>query len=171
MKKSVKIVIVAAVILTISVFLLMYLPLIVYTMHGISHTSQLIDVQMDVTEMKPVYNIGEPITFSVHVKTLGTFVPWPDFRIYKEYADDDDSSQPVHSRNYMTPFEPEDKFNLVIWREQTWDFPLEDDTGNPMVEGDDGTIRFFEEGTYVLRVSVWAKQESLTKFQVIDSSK
>jgi len=169
MKKSVKIAIVTATVLVISIFLLMYLQLIAYTLHGIDNTSQLFDMQMEVTGIKPVYDIGESITFSVHIKALGTFVPWPDFRIYKEYVDND--SQPVHSRNYMTPFESEDEFNSVIWREQTWNFPLDDDTGNSMVDGDDGKIMFFEEGTYVLRVNAWAKQESLTEFQVINSSK
>ena len=169
MRKSIKIAIVTTTILVISVFLFMYLQLIVYTLHDIDNTSQLSDVQMEVTGIKPVYDVGEPIAFSVHVKALGTFVPWPDFRIYKEYVDKD--SKPIHSRNYMTPFEPEDKFNLIKWREQTWNFPLDEDTGNPMVEGDDGTIRFLEEGTYVLRVNAWAKQESSVEFQVINSSK
>ena len=169
MKKSIKIAIVTTTILVISIFLLMYLQLTVYTLHGIDNTSQLSDVRIEVTGIKPIYDIGEPITFSVHVKALGTFVPWPDFRIYKEYVDND--SQPIHSRNYMTPFEPEDKFNPVKWREQTWNFPLDVDTGNPMVDGDDGTIRFFEEGIYVLRINAWAKQESSVEFQVINSSK
>ena len=170
MKKSIKITIAAIVILAISVFLLLYLQLIVYMMYGIEHTSQLLDVQMDVTGIKPIYDIGEPIEFSVHIKALGTFVPWPDFRIYEdEYVDN--SSQPVYSRMYMTPFEAEDKLNLINWREQTWNFPLDEDTGNPMIEGDDGKIQFFEEGIYVLRVNAWAKQESLIEFQVINSSR
>lgn len=145
-----------------------------YVMFGIDDVPrQILDVQMDVTGIKPVYDIGESITFSVNVNALGTFVPWPDFRIYKDkYVDS--SSQPVYSRMYMTSFESADKMNNIQtkWREKTWTFPLDEDTGNPMVEGDDdGKIRFFEEGKYILRVNAWAKQEQLIEFQVIDSSK
>lgn len=168
MKKSTKIVIVTIAVLLVSVFLILYLQIIVNTIYGIDHTSQILDLEIEVTGMKPVYYVGEPITFSVHVKTLGTFVPWPDFRIYKdEYVDN--TSEPVFSRNYMTPFEPDDKFNLTAWREQTWNFPLETDTGNPMISGNnDGIIRFFEEGTYVLRVNAWGKQEKLIEFEIAD---
>ncbi len=170
MKKSTKIVIVAIPVLLISIFLILYLQIIVNTIYGIDHTSQILDLEMEVTGMKPVYDVGEPIIFSVHVKALGTFVPWPDFRIYKdEYVDN--TSEPIFSRNYMTPFEPEDKFNLTAWREQTWNFPLDTDTGNPMVPRDDGgIIQFFEEGTYVLRVNAWGKQEKLVEFEIVDTS-
>lgn len=170
MKKSIKIIMVAIPILLISIFLILYLQIIINMMYGIDHTSQILDLEMEITGMKPIYDVGEPITFSVHVRTLGTFVPWPDFRIYKdEYVDN--TSEPVFSRNYMTPFEPEDKFNLTTWREQTWDFPLDTDTGNPMVPGDDnGIIQFFEEGTYVLRVNAWGKQEKLIEFEIQDLS-
>lgn len=169
MKTRYKIVTIVILILLFMTISFLVMPKLFYVLLGIDNTPrQLLDLQMEVIGIKPVYDIGEPITFSVHVKALGEFVPWPDFRIYKdEYVDN--SSQPVYSRMYMTPIEPEDyKLDKQIkWRERTWDFPLDDDTGNPMVEGDnDGKIRFFEEGTYVLRVNAWAKQESLIEFQV-----
>ncbi len=40
-----------------------------------------------------------------------------------------------------------------------------------MVPGDnDGIIQFFEEGTYVLRVNAWGKQEKLVEFEIVKQS-
>ncbi len=95
-KKSTKIVIVTIAVLLISISLILYLQTIVDMIYGVEHTSQILDLQMEVTGMKPAYDVGESIAFSVHVKALGTFVLWPDFRIYKdEFVDN--ASEPVFS--------------------------------------------------------------------------
>ena len=43
----------------------------------------ILDIQMNVTGIKHSYEIGEPLTFSVQVNSLGKVVPWPTFRIYQ----------------------------------------------------------------------------------------
>ncbi len=131
---------------------------------GVSHfvlgndtlTNQNLDVHLNVTGIKSHYEIGEPIAFSVQVKSLGKTVPWPQYRIYQDYVDI--SSEPVYSRMYMTPIEPEDRQNSFEWREKTWNFPLEDDD----------PIRFSDKGNYTLRVDVDAKKHALVDFQIVD---
>ena len=122
-----------------------------------SSTYQVLDVKMNVIGIKQFYEIGEPLSFSVYVSSLGKTVPWPTLRIYQNYVDV--GSEPVYSRMYMTPIESEDKQKSVEWREKIWNFPLEPDH----------SIRFFDKGNYTLRVDVDAKKHVLINFQVIDS--
>ena len=155
--------IIIGIIVAITILFLVFTGLF-YVLTGIDENPrQVLDVHMEVTGIKPIYGIGEPVTFSVKISSLGTFVPWPDFRIYKDQYSDDEQSEPVFSRLYMTPFDAADRLdNSIQWRERTWDFPLEED--------DKESIRFFEDGKYVLRVNAWAKQEQFIEFQVTDSS-
>ena len=121
-------------------------------------TYKVLDIEMNVVGMKPIYEIGEPVTFTVHVNSLGNTVPWPTLRIYQNYVDI--SSEPVYSQMYMTPIESEDKQKPLEWREKTWNFPL--DLDEP--------IRFFDKGNYTLRVDADAKKHVLINFQVVNST-
>nr|MCH9658042.1 hypothetical protein [archaeon] len=162
MKTIYKIAIIVTTVSVVTTMLFLVFPGLFYLVAGIDGIPrQILDLQMEVTGMKPIYNMGESVVFSVNVSSLGTFVPWPDFRIYKgQYFDE--QAQPVFSRMYMTPFESGGSLdNSIHWREKTWDFPLDDD---------DESIRFFEEGKYILRVNAWAKQEQLIGFQVRESA-
>lgn len=121
-----------------------------------SSTYQVLDVKMNVIGIKQFYEIGEPLSFSVYVSSLGKTVPWPTLRIYQNYVDI--GSEPAYSRMYMTPIESEDKQKSVEWRERIWNFPLESDH----------SIKFFDKGNYTLRVDVDAKKHVLINFQVVD---
>lgn len=143
--------------LTISV--LFIFPNVLYVFSNNENLlNQIIDVQMNVTGIKSIYEIGEQITFSVQVKSLGKIVPWPYYRIYQNYVDV--SSDPVYSKMYMTPIDHEDKQNSIAWREKTWDFPLHSDD----------SIRFFNEGNYTLRVDTNTKKYTLIHFHVVNST-
>jgi len=72
-----------------------------------SSAYQVLDVKMNVIGIKQFYEIGEPLSFSVYVSSLGKTVPWPTLRIYQNYVDI--GSEPAYSRMYMTPIESEDK--------------------------------------------------------------
>ena len=93
------------------------------------------DVEMDVIGIKQFY-VGELVSFSVNINSIGNIVPWPTLRIYQNYVDV--SSEPVYSRMYVTPIEPGDDQKSIEWRERTWNFPLESDD----------SIRFFDKGDY-----------------------
>ncbi|MDH3277181.1 MAG: hypothetical protein OEL77_02990 [Nitrosopumilus sp.] len=147
----------ALVILTIAILAFPGILYIIFDNDSLKN--QVVELQMNVTGTKSIYDIGEPITFSVQVKSLGKVVPWPQFRIYQNYVDI--SSEPVYSKMYMTPIESGDRQNSIEWSEKTWNFPLESDD----------SIRFFNEGNYTLRVDVDAKQHSLINFQVTNSTK
>ena len=119
---------------------------------------RILDVEMNVIGVKQFYEVGEPLSFSVHVNSIGNTVPWPTLRIYQNYVDV--SSEPVYSRMYMTPIEPGDKQKSIELRERTWNFPLDSDE----------SIRFFDKGNYTLRVDVDAKKHVLINFQVMNST-
>ncbi|MCV0409624.1 hypothetical protein [Nitrosopumilus sp.] len=121
-------------------------------------TYNVLDVEVNVVGIKSNYTIGEPVSFSVHVNSLGNIVPWPTLRIYQDYVDI--SSKPVYSRMYMTPIESGDKQKSLEWRDRTWNFPLESDI----------PIRFSNNGNYTLRVDVDAKKHVLINFQVVNST-
>ena len=142
--------------LIISSIIVLSIFFIFYMFANDSSSYKVLDVKMNVIGIKQFYEIGEPVSFSVHVNSLGKTVPWPTLRIYQDYVDI--SSEPVYSRMYMTPIESEDKQKSLEWREKTWNFPLESDD----------PIRFFDKGNYTLRVDVDAKKHSLINFQVVN---
>ncbi|QLH07174.1 hypothetical protein [Nitrosopumilus ureiphilus] len=150
MKNKFLIIIGISLIITLSIFLM------AFYIFDDNSTYKVLDIEMNVVGIKPIYEIGESVTFTVHVNSLGNTVPWPTLRIYQNYVDI--SSEPAYSRMYMTPIESVDKQKPLEWRKKTWNFPL--DLDEP--------IRFFDKGNYTLRVDVDAKKHVLINFQVVN---